>query len=109
MRQVDIILCQRWHQRIEWLKNGRQRKGNKIRVLDEEGSNIEVAPIHQDRHETVCLNHLGAPLHGNGLHDKWDVIIDAERWLIDESCTVTGRLNKVRSNISMSWPAEKSG
>ena len=84
---------------IEWLKYGRQRRGNKIRVLDEEGSNTEVAPIHQ--------YHLGAPLHGDGLHDKWDVIMN--RNLIDELCTVTGRLNKVRSNISMSWPAEKSG
>ena len=92
---------------IEWLKYGRQRRGNKIRVLDEEGSNIEVAPKHQDYHETVCLNHFRAPSHGDGLHDKWDVIMN--RSLIDESCTVTGRLNKVRSNISMSWPPEKSG
>ena len=54
-------------------------QGKQIRVLDEEGSNIEVAPIYQDHHETVCLNHLGAPSHGDGLHDKWDVIIGEEQ------------------------------
>ena len=94
---------------IEWLKYGRQRRGNKIKVLDEEGSSLKVAPIYQCYHKTICWNHPGVPLHGNGLHAKWDVIINARRWLIDESRTVTGRRNKVRSNISMSWRAEKSG
>ena len=81
--------------------------GETKEVLAEEGSNTEVAPIQQCHYEIVCLNHLGAPLHGDGLHDKWDVIMN--RSLIDESYTVNGRSNKVRCNISMSWPAERSG
>ena len=94
---------------IEWLKYGRQRRGNNIQVLDEEGSSLGIAPRYQCYYETICWNHPGVTSHGNGLHVKWDVIIDAGRRLIDKSCTVTGRRNEVRSNISMGWRAEKSG
>ena len=94
----------------EWLKHGRQRRGNKIRVLDEEESKFG---NRADRYSspskcTFGACHVKIPFHGIGLHDKWDVIINAQRWLIDVSCTVNGRLSKVQGNISMSRQAENT-
>ena len=52
----------------EWLKHGRQRRGNRIRVLDEEESrNLEIAPISNYHLQNTCSEYVMSKSHSMGL------------------------------------------